>query len=124
MTSSGTFAFAPSNAELALSAFARIGLRRTALAAEHMRDAYLETNYLLSSWSNLQPNLWNVDLVSQALTVGIATYDVDPQTVLILDAYIEYGTSAVDRLISAISRTEYAAYPDKTVQGNPTLFWY
>lgn len=30
----------------------------------------------------------------------------------------------VDRIMAPISRTDYAALPDKTVQGFPTTFWY
>ena len=41
-----------------------------------------------------------------------------------LDAYIEYGSPAIDRIILPVSRTEYASYPNKTQQGFPTIFWF
>ena len=53
---------------------------------------------------------------------GQATYDVDPNTVMILDAYTTAG--GPDRVIMPISRTEYASYPNKTQQGFPTSFWF
>jgi hypothetical protein len=43
---------------------------------------------------------------------------------MILDMYISYGSPSTDRLIFPISRSEYAAYPDKTTQGTPTVFWF
>ncbi len=122
MASSGTYAFSPSVGNLALSAYSRIQIRRPALLPEHMADAYLETNYMMSSWSNMAPNLWTVDLVTQTLTVGTATYSVDAKTVMILDAYITIDSQ--DRLIFPISRTEYASYVNKTDQGTPSVFWY
>lgn len=122
MASSGTYAFSPSVGNLALSAFSRIQIRRPALLAEHMADAYSETNYMLSSWSNMAPNLWTVDLVTQTLTASTATYNVDAKTVMILDAYITIDSQ--DRLIFPISRTEYASFPDKTAEGVPSVYWF
>lgn len=89
-----------------------------------MADAYTEFNLMLSSISNLQPNLWKVDLVSVPLIAGQATYSVPASTVMILDAYISYGTPNTDRLIFPVSRTEYASYPNKTSQGVPSVFWF
>lgn len=122
MASSGTWAFSPSVGNLALSAFSRIQIRRPALLPEHLSDAYNETNFLLSSWSNMAPNLWTVDLVTQALTASTATYNVDAKTVMILDAYIT--VSDQDRLIFPISRTEFSSYPNKTAEGVSSVYWF
>lgn len=122
MATSGTYAFNPSVGNLALSAYSRIQIRRPALLAEHMFDAYQETNFMMSSWSNMAPNLWTVDLVTQALTASTATYSVDAKTVMILDAYIT--VSDQDRLIFPISRTEYSSYPNKSSEGVPSVFWF
>ncbi|MCA6108099.1 phage adaptor protein [Bradyrhizobium cenepequi] len=125
MPTSGITTFSLSNAGLAVSAYSRIQIRRTALLAEHMEDARVETNLMLSKFSNLQPNLWTVDLVSVPLIQGQVTYDVDPSTIQILDAYISFvGQPEGDRLIFPISRTEYASYPNKMAQAVPTVFWF
>lgn len=123
MTSySGTFDFFPSTGEIGLTAFGRIGIKRTAVTASHMAELRNAANLLLSEWSNQTPNLWVVDLISVSLTAGTATYDVPPETVMILDMYI--SADGVDRLIFPISRSEYASYADKTVQAPPTVFWF
>jgi hypothetical protein len=126
MATSGTYAFNPSVGEIVLAAYARCSVRRTSILAEHMVDARNETNFLLSEWSNRQVNLWTVDLVTQPLTAGTATYSVNASTVMVLDAYIETGSgvSANDRLIFPVSRTEYASFPNKNSQGTPTVFWF
>lgn len=79
---------------------------------------------MFTRWSNQGVNLWQVDLVTVSLVQGTATYSVDANTVTMLDAYIEYGSPAIDRIILPISRTEYASYPNKTQQGFPTTFWF
>ena len=55
-----------------------------------------------------------------------ATYSINPNTVVMLDAYVETtanGEQPIDRIILPISRTEYASYPNKQQVGFPTVFW-
>lgn len=120
----GTFDFAPSLGEIVLTAYGRIGVRASELQQSHMQDARMAANLLLSEWSNLQPNLWEVTLKTSPLLEGVATYSVDAQTVMILDMYISYGSPSTDRLIFPISRSEFASYPNKSQEGFPTVFWY
>lgn len=126
MATSGTYTFNPSLGELTLYAYNLIGVRNTAVLQEHMEAARMSTNMMLARWSNQGVNLWKVDLVTQNLTTGTATYNVDAKTVMILDAYIVTNQSGqnIDRLILPISRTEYASYPNKDQQGFPTVFWF
>ena len=124
MTTSGTYAFNPSLGELVLYAFNVAGIRNTALLQEHMNSARMATNMMLSRWANQGVNLWKVDLVTVPLVQGQATYTVDPQTVVILDAYMTTvsGSTSTDRIILPISRTEYSTYPNKAQQGFTTVF--
>ena len=55
-----------------------------------------------------------------------ATYSIDPNTVVMLDAYVENttnGSQPIDRIILPVSRTEYSSYPNKQQVGFPTVFW-
>lgn len=126
MTSSGTYAYDPAFSNVVLAAYARCQIKRPALTAEHFTDAGNEGNFLLSEWSSKQPLLWKSELISQALTQGTATYDLPKRVVMILLAYIETGsgTSVQDRVIGPLSTTEYASLPNKTVQNQPTSFWF
>lgn len=127
MTSSGTYSYSLSYGEAVLAAYARCRLRIPSLRQEHLVDARRELNLLLSAWSNKQVNLWKVELVSQALTQGTATYTVNANVVMVLDAYrsINQGSSnQTDNYISPISRTTYATYANKSTQGPPTTFWF
>lgn len=126
MISSNSWDFSLTNAEIVTSAYSLCNIRRTALLAEHMMDARVQLNLLFSSWSNLQPNLFEVDLVTVPLIQSTATYAVDAKTVMILDSYIRTGSGASlnDRLIFPISRDEYASYPNKEAESFPSVFWY
>jgi hypothetical protein len=127
MATSGTYTFNPSLGELTLYAYNLIGVRNTAVLQEHMEAARMASNMMLSRWANQGVNLWAVDLVSVPLVQGQATYNVDANTVVILDAYMEIDngqSQPIDRIILPISRTEYASYPNKEQQGFTTTFWF
>lgn len=127
MTTSGTYSYNPNLGELVLYAYNVAGLRNTSLTQEHFEAARMASNMMLASWSNQGVNLWAVDLVTVPLVAGQATYSVNSNTVVMLDAYIENtssGSNPTDRIILPISRTEYASYPNKQQQGFPTVFWY
>jgi len=126
MTTSGTYAFNPSLGEMTLYAYNLIGVRNTAVLQEHMEAARMATNMMLSRWANQGVNLWAVDLITTPLVTGQATYNVDANTVVMLDAYVTNDQTGqnIDRIILPISRTEYASYPNKEQQGFPTVFWF
>jgi hypothetical protein len=122
MATSGTYTFNPGLGEIVLYAYQNIGVRPAAILQEHMEVARMATNMMLSRFSNQGVNLWAVDLITTPLVQGTATYPVDANTVMILDAYIV--SDSIDRIILPISRTEYASYPNKAQQGFPTTFWF
>jgi len=127
LTTSGTYAFNPSLGELTLYAYNMAGVRNTMLLQEHMQAAKMATNMMLASWANQGVNLWAVDLITTALVQGQTTYNVDPDTVMILDAYMQTDNGSsqpIDRIILPISRTEYASYPNKEQEGFTTTFWF
>jgi hypothetical protein len=67
-----------------------------------------------------------VDLQTQPLTQGTATYNVARETVMILDVFLTYpsGSQGLDSYLWPISRTEYAAIPNKVTQGRPNQYWF
>jgi hypothetical protein len=127
MTTSGTYAFNPSLGEMVMYAYNAAGVRGTSLSQSHMSSARMAVNLMLARWSNQGVNLWAVDLIEVPLIEGQTTYDVDPSTVMVLDAYIQTdngGGEPIDRTILPVSRSEYASYPNKQQQGFPTIFWF
>lgn len=127
MSTSGTYAFAPSLGELTIYAYNLCGLRGTSLNQEHMESARMASNMMLANWANQGVNLWAVDLQTVALVAGQATYSVPSNTVVVLDAYMEITqgqSQPIDRIILPISRSEYANYPNKQQQGFTTTYWF
>lgn len=126
MTSSGTYTFNPSLGDIILYAFGLCGVRPTALTQEHMFSARMAANILQLDWSNEGVNLWEVVLSTPiTLVAGTATYNLASNTITMLDAYVTQVASSgnIDRIITPISRTEYASYPNKAQQGTPSVYW-
>lgn len=125
-TYTGSYDFAPSAGDIIINAFQRIRVRPTEILASHLQQAVAELNFLFARMSNLQRNLWTVDLQSIPLVQGQATYSIPAETVMITDAYVRTGsgTSSIDRIIFPISEAEYAAISNKNTQGTPTQFWF
>lgn len=122
---SGTFNFFPTNAEIVAGAYGRIQIRRTELEPSHLIDAIAELNFFLAAFNDVGPNLAQVDLQSLPLVQGVATYTLPAETVMVTDVFLTYpsGQGTNDQYLYPISRTEFAAIPNKTVQGRPNQYW-
>jgi hypothetical protein len=112
--------------EMVLYAYGLCQIRNTALTQQHFETARIATNLLMGRWSADGVNLWQVDRQTIPLVKGVSTYTVPSNTIVMLDAYytINSGHQEIDRIMTPISRTEYANYPNKHQQGAPTVFWF
>ena len=122
MSTSGTYAFSPNLGDLVINAFAKCGVRRTDLTNQHMSDARMEANLLMSDWAGDGINLWQVQSATISLVQGVASYAIPSDRVFMLDVYIRQD--GFDRLIFPISRSDYASFAQKDLQGYPTSFWF
>ena len=125
MTSTATYNFDPAASNLMLTAFGRIGIRRTEITAQHLTDCENEANLLQVEFSNRNPNLWTRQLQSVSLTEGTATYTMPRNIYALVAVYMTTTSGGVstDRILYPYSSFEYSAIPDKTEQGPPTAFW-
>jgi hypothetical protein len=125
MALSGTYAWNPAASNLTLTAFGRIGIRRTELTTQHLSDAANEMNLLQVQLSNNQPNLWRSELVTLSLEQSEDEYTLPTRTAAIQDVFIrtESGGTVLDRIVFPLSSFEYDALPDKTTEAPPTCYY-
>ncbi len=109
-----------------LTAFGRIGIRRTEITAQHLADAENEANLLQVTLASKQPNLWTDELYTQTLTASTASYTLNARLIAIQAAYLTTTSGGVstDRILWPLSTFEYAALPDKTQEAPPNSYWY
>lgn len=127
-TTSGTYNYAATTAEIVLEAFERCQMPASALTTDHMVSFRRSLNILLTSeWANKGINLWEVDQVPIYLATGLATYSLPNNTINLLDGFIRINagqSTQVDTTLYPVSRTDYANMPNKTQQAKPTVFWF
>lgn len=123
MTSSGTYEIGnEEQIDIVTEMYERCGRDPSSLSSNDIDSARRSLSYLFSDWSNDQVNLWKVQLFSQALTAGQSTITLTAQQVAVLQCYTHIDGQ--DLVLSPISRSEYAALPNKlqTAQ-RPTQYY-
>ena len=123
MTTSGTSGFNLDLNDIIEEAFERCGVEvRTGY--EH-RTARRSLNLLTIEWANRGINLWTIEQGSILMEQGTATYDLEDDTIDLLDQVIrtQSGVNQTDINISRISVSTYATIPNKNTQGRPIQVW-
>lgn len=103
-STSNTYDFQLSNADLILEAFDRVEMRPPAITGAHMISARRSLQLELQRWSNFVPLLWAVDLISIPLIQGVTTYALPANTVSLLDVYVRvFSLSGVYNITPSFS---------------------
>lgn len=128
MATSGTNTFGIQTEQQSVidEAYERIGREASTLSANDVDSAIRSLSYLFASWANLGINLWKVGLQSQALTQGQMSFALNSNVVEIFNCYRRQTSGGIntDTSMTAISRADYAAIPNKQQQGPPTQFYF
>ena len=122
MATSGTTTFDLSIDDIIEEAYERCAIRTN--SGMDLKSARRSLNILFSEWGNRGIHLWKVGLQEQLLTAGTETYNAPSNANDILEAYISTTTgttsSTNDISLTKISRSEYAALPNKGSTGQPS----
>jgi len=125
MSTSGTTTFNLDIDDVIEEAYERCGVRTN--TGWNLKSARRSLNLLFSEWGNRGIHLWKVVLKVQALTSGQTTYDTPQDCSDVLEAYIstsqDIQLSTQDLSLSKISRSAYAALPNKGQRGQPSQYY-
>lgn len=125
MTSTNTYSYAPSAADIVANAYAMIQMRRPDLQATHLIDAAEQANMLMVDISNRNPNRWLMETQTQVLS-ATSVYTLSARTLAIALATITTtsGGQTLARVLGPISATEYAAIPNKAQVAAPSCYFF
>lgn len=127
-TTSGTYTALSTTpiSDVVLEAFERIGVSASLLKDTQLISARRSLNLVLQEMSIDGINLWAVELKSLSLVEGQATYTIPVNIVNVMDVYVSLTSNGqtTDRIMSPLSRTEYASLPNKLQPGVPSQFWF
>jgi hypothetical protein len=124
-----TSSYNPDVGDIVEEAFELCGLESR--TGNDIRTARRSLSLLTLEWQNKGINLWTIDSQSVADTVivaGTADYDLDIDTISILDAVIrtDAGSATLQRdyVIEPMSQATYSQIPNKMQTGRPLQYWY
>jgi hypothetical protein len=125
MATSGTTSFNLDIDDIIEDAYERCGIRTN--SGYNIKSARRSLNILFSEWGNRGVHLWKVELKTQSLTSGTATYATPSDCSDVLEAYIS-TTNAItsntnDISLDKIDRSAYAALPNKGQTGQPSQYF-
>ena len=125
MATSGTTSFDLDIVDIIEEAYERCGVRTN--SGQDLKSARRSLDIMFSEWGNRGVHLWKVELKEQQLTAGTSTYDAPSNANDVLEAYVSTTTgtttSTNDVSLTKISRSEYAALPNKGSQGQPSQYY-
>jgi hypothetical protein len=123
VTTSGTNSFNLDINDIIEEAYERCGIEvRTGY---EVRTARRSLNLMTIEWANRGINLWTIEQGSIAMVQGQSTYNLEADTIDLLDQVIrtQSGVNQTDINISRISVSTYATIPNKNTQGRPIQVW-
>lgn len=91
-----------------------------------LKTAKRSLNLMFAEWANRGLNLWTIEQNTVALVKGTSAYNLEANTVDVLNAVIRTNaglSTQSDIMIDRISRDEFLNIPSKLTEGRPTQ-WY
>ena len=121
MPSSGTFAWDPTVAEIIDEAAERARVDPGTLTVARQFSIRRSLNTILQRWATQRPRQRLINNRTLTLTAGDPNYSLpaDVQDIL----YAVLRRDAVDIPMHPMTRDDYSAIPDKTMQGRPDRYW-
>ena len=128
MTTSGTYAFGTSTPfdDIIVEGFERIGMDPAKVSGWQLNSARNSISYIFQTWANLPVNLWKVVQSQTALIAGQTSFNLNTYDLFVTEMFTRQVIGGVnqDLMVSPISRAEYAALPNKSLQSQrPTQFY-
>jgi hypothetical protein len=124
-----TYTFNPDLGEIMEEAFERAGAEFN--NAAHIKSARRSLNLIALQWQNKGINLWTIEektITAATITKDLASYDIDIDTIGILDAVIRTDSADTslqrDLSITRMSASTYSSISNKLTTGRPSQYWF
>ena len=123
MAISATTDFNPTVGESIEEAFELCG--KEVRSGNDLRTARRSINYLTLEWANEGINMWLIESNTLTLVDGTAVYELDADTMSVLDVVLRTGSGTAaqqDTTLERVSFTTYSQVANKNLTGTPTQF--
>lgn len=121
MATTGTFAFNPTFADHLDEAFERAGMNPAKLTVRHALSTAFGAELMLADWYNRGFKQWTIEKASQTTTTGMQSFTMPDGAIDIFHAALTRDGLSTE--IYPISRSDYNALHDITIEGRPDKFF-
>jgi hypothetical protein len=121
MSTSGTYTWSPTVAEIIDEAFERARIDPATITVAQQLSARRSLNAILTDWANRDIHQWVIEQRTLALVAGTPSYTLPAEIIDVLDAVLR--RSGKDTPMMPMGREEYLAIPDKTLRGRPDRYF-
>lgn len=123
MATTGTYLYDPQIAEVMDEAFERGALMDPKdIGQRHIESFFRSLRTMLNSeWSNLGERRWMIEQTSEPMTVDKFQFRLPIGAIDVVGMVLRRNNA--DTEMYAISREDYLAIPDKTINGRPDRWW-
>jgi hypothetical protein len=121
MSTSGTYSFSPTVAEIVDESCERARIDPATITVYQQLSARRSLNAILTSWANLGIHQWTVEQRTLTLGAGTPSYTLPAEIIDVLDAVLR--RAGKDTPMTPMGREEYLGLPDKTLRGMPNRYF-
>lgn len=122
MAASGTYTFNPEFADLVDEALERCEIDPADIGGRHIRSIARSAELMFADWTNRGATQWKMVKYSLTLVQGTASYALPSGAFDVFHATFK-TSDAKEREMYPISRSDYNALHDKTIQGQTDRFF-
>lgn len=124
MTTSGSFAFDPSFANIMDEAFELAGVDPSSISQRHITSAKLSLNLMFNEWVARDGDaLYRVGNATASVAAAETYFALASGAMDIVDAVCNYNSEGKDIPLTRMSRQDYLELPTKTQTGRPSQFY-
>lgn len=124
MTTSGSFAFDPTFANLMDEAFEQAGIDPSQVSQRHITSAKMSLNLMLTEWVARDSDcLYRIASGTASVAAAETYFALASGAMDVVDVVCDYSTDDRDIPMSRMSRQDYLNLSDKTETGRPTHFY-
>lgn len=121
MAESGVYTFQPEIADLLRESFERAQIKSTDIDYGRLESAVRSVNFLLGELHNRGAKAYEMELITQATTVGMESFALPQRVSRVLFATLRRDN--IDVPLVPIAQYDYESVPSKSTQGRPVQFW-
>lgn len=124
MTTSGSYTFDPTFANLLDEACERAGIDPASVTARHINSAKMSLSLMFTEWVIRDGDaLYRIDEDAETVAASATYFALQAGSMDVVDLVLDYNSEGTDIPLARISRQDYLLLADKDQTGRPSMYY-